>query len=39
MNANEARPHANREDLLKKGVIAETDREERRKRRIRCTLL
>jgi hypothetical protein len=34
MNANEAGPHTHREDLVKKVVIEETDREERRKRRI-----
>ena len=39
MNADETRPHTNREDLIKEIVIEETDREERRKRSIRCTLL
>jgi len=39
MNANEARPHTDPEGLLKKAVPEETDREERRKRRIRYLLV
>jgi len=39
MNVNEVCRHTDLEDLLKKVVIEKTDREERRKRSIRCTLL